>query len=539
MKKRWIILLLLALIAIIPAFHFSKASAETEVKISFDYQRQSTIASNQIALWVEDEKGHAVRTLLATSFTAGRRGYRNREMSLENWVAAAQPDRMDEATLDAISSATPSTDHLEYIWDLTDDQGKPVPAGDYLIRLEGTLYWESSVLYTAHFHTEKTSAGELKMDIERSQPDNHENETMIQNVTMSFSKPTSSLPTEPGYRAFAGYLRGAGRTEKGYDGDAFIQSEAADLIFRDLYYYATYSLARQDDPAIDAYWQSLGLKKRIYDKDDNARMWSVFVPTAARFADTDKFPLVFCLHGNNNNILLTETYGFAKLGGEKGFITVIPWAQNEDIIIEEIPRILEILRSEKYPIDESRIYVTGFSKGGLATQTVALAYSDVFAAAAPGGFSPIGVSESASPIRSGSLNWSFQPEAFEQAKTMPMIIFGGSCDSMPIDTSAVKEWIALAGANAPEDILLSQSDLPVEQFTGLRYQTPEQMEIREYDGQNYYIGSYYNADGFCTFRAVSVEGAPHWLMPSEAKVVWEFLSQFARDTETGELIYLQ
>ena len=140
MKKRWIILLLLALIAIIPVFPFSKASAETEVTISFDYQRQSTIASNQIALWVEDEEGHAVRTLLATSFTAGRRGYRNREMSLENWVAAARPDRMDDAALDAVSSATPSTGHLEHTWDLTDDQGNPVPAGNYLIRLEGTLY---------------------------------------------------------------------------------------------------------------------------------------------------------------------------------------------------------------------------------------------------------------------------------------------------------------------------------------------------------------------------------------------------------------
>ena len=110
---------------------------------------------------------------------------------------------------------------------------------------------------------------------------------------------------------------------------------------------------------------------------------------------------------------------------------------------------------------------------------------------------------------------------------------------MPIDTFTVKEWISLAGATAPEDILISQSDLPVERFTGLHYQTPEQMEIRTYNGQNYYIGSYYNDEGICTFRAVSVEGAPHWLMPSEAKVVWEFLSQFARDTKTGELIVLR
>lgn len=33
-------------------------------------------------------------------------------------------------------------------------------------------------------------------------------------------------------------------------------------------------------------------------------------------------------------------------------------------------------------------------------------------------------------------------------------------------------------------------------------------------GRNFYIGSYYNAVGVWTFRAVSVEGAPHWPMPS-------------------------
>ena len=355
---------------------------------------------------------------------------------------------------------------------------------------------------------------------------------------------SKTLPTEPGYSAFAGYLRGAGRSEKSYDGNAFIQSEAASIIFRDLYYYASYGLSRQTDPAIISYWKSLGLKKEVYDAGDTDRMWSVFVPVSEQYDENHLFPVVFCLHGHNNNILLAETYGFAKLGGSEGYITIVPWAKDEDIIVDEIPRILNLLRDAGYPIDESRIYAAGFSKGGMATQTIALKYSDIFAAVAPGGCGPLGTDKNAMPISSGSLNWSFQPEEFEKANTMPVLFFGGSCDSMPINTFSVNDWIHLSGANAPEmpeewfsgSTLASDND--VERFTGLRYDAQDQTEVRQYDDQNYYIGSYYNDAGVCTFRAVSVEGAPHWPMPSEAKVIWEFFSQFARDMNTHELIYI-
>ena len=353
---------------------------------------------------------------------------------------------------------------------------------------------------------------------------------------------TEALPTEPGYGFFAGYLRGAGRAEKGYDGNAFVQSEAAERIFSDLYYYAAYGLSGQDELAVLSYWRSLGLEKKVYDADDADRMWSVFTPVGEQYDEDHQFPVVFCLHGHGNNIFLAETYGFARLGGSEGFITVVPWAKDEDIIVEEIPRILDVLRDEGYPIDESRIYAVGFSKGGMAAQIVALKYSDIFAAAAPGGCGPFGTDENALPISSGNLNWSFRPEEFENANTMPVLFFGGSCDSMPIDTASVNEWIRLAGANAPEmpDEWFSDqapaSETDVEKFTGLKFDSQNQTEVRQYDGQNYYIGSYYNDAGICTFRAVSVEGAPHWPMPSEAKVVWEFFSQFSRDKDTHELV---
>ena len=365
---------------------------------------------------------------------------------------------------------------------------------------------------------------------------------MTEKIDETRDEPTL-LPTEPGYNFFAGYLRGAGRAEKGYDGNAFVQSEAAELIFSDLYYYAAYGLSGQDDPDVLAYWKSLGLEKKVYDMDDKDRMWSVFTPVGEQYDENHQFPVVFCLHGHDNNIFLAETYGFAELGGSEGFITVVPWAKDEDIIVEEIPRILDVLRDEGYPMDESRIYAAGFSKGGMAAQTVALKYSDIFAAVAPGGCGPFGTDENASPISTGSLSWSFRPEEFENANAMPVLFFGGSCDSMPIDTASVNEWILLAGANAPEmpDEWFSDQaracENDVEKFTGLKFDSQNQTEVRQYDGQNYYIGSYYNDAGICTFRAVSVEGAPHWPMPSEAKVVWEFFSQFSRDNDTHELVY--
>jgi len=50
--------------------------------------------------------------------------------------------------VDAFASATPKPGPLTYAWDLTDEAGKPVPAGVYRFFVEGTLRWKNQVLYT-------------------------------------------------------------------------------------------------------------------------------------------------------------------------------------------------------------------------------------------------------------------------------------------------------------------------------------------------------------------------------------------------------
>ena len=153
-----------------------------EVVVSFDFTHMSTHASNQFAVWIEDSDGDMVKTLFVPDFTAARRGYRMREDAVPSWVSAADPDAMTDQEIDAISSATPHAGSQQFAWDMTDANGNPVPDGVYRIMVEGTLYWGSTVLYTAELDTSSAAAGDLPVTELRSEPHTKENEGMIQSV---------------------------------------------------------------------------------------------------------------------------------------------------------------------------------------------------------------------------------------------------------------------------------------------------------------------------------------------------------------------
>ena len=155
-----------------------------KIEISFDYTRMSTHASNQIAVWVEDESGQLIKTIYVSDFTAARRGYENREDALNHWVLTADPAAMSDNEVDAISSATPQTGNICFEWDLTDESGNRVPDGRYFIKAEGALYWSSNVLYTGEIAIPGAAPGEIEVIMERSEPENTDNEDMMQNVRM-------------------------------------------------------------------------------------------------------------------------------------------------------------------------------------------------------------------------------------------------------------------------------------------------------------------------------------------------------------------
>lgn len=121
-------------------------SEEERLEILFRLQRGG-IASSQYAVWIEDASGKNIRTLYVTSFTA-KGGYEYRKDAIPQWVGKAQPQHMTSAQIDAITGATPHDGLLIYKWDGTDDNGNQVPPGIYRLFIEGTLYWESRVVYS-------------------------------------------------------------------------------------------------------------------------------------------------------------------------------------------------------------------------------------------------------------------------------------------------------------------------------------------------------------------------------------------------------
>ena len=160
MKTRTIIIALLASMMVLPI-------AAKSVELSFNYQKQSGAGSNQWAVWIENAEGKVVRTLTVTSFTSkgrgGRRGYTFRPTCVPTWVKNAKAEEMTDEQIDAVTGATPSQSGVQtYTWDFKDAAGKDVPAGDYKICFEATLYFNSILLYTGSFST-KDKAGDIKL----------------------------------------------------------------------------------------------------------------------------------------------------------------------------------------------------------------------------------------------------------------------------------------------------------------------------------------------------------------------------------------
>jgi hypothetical protein len=117
------------------------------VTIGYELHRIQERASNQIAVWIEDGSGTYVKTLYATRFTA-EGGFHRRPQSLPEWVEVSNWEDASPAEVDAVSGATQKAGAVELAWDCTDKQGKPVPAGVYIYKIEGIVSWESRVVWT-------------------------------------------------------------------------------------------------------------------------------------------------------------------------------------------------------------------------------------------------------------------------------------------------------------------------------------------------------------------------------------------------------
>ena len=127
--------------------------------------------------------------------------------------------------------------------------------------------------------------------------------------------------------------------------------------------------------------------------NDFAHTWYEYIPPQLRGTE-EKVPLVFYFHGVNCVPLYgAEQSNWHDIADRENLIVVYPapaqnkaWnIHNDPALPSDFEFVLALIEHMKkvHPIDETRVYITGFSMGGMMTHALASVYPDVFAAAAP------------------------------------------------------------------------------------------------------------------------------------------------------------
>lgn len=302
------------------------------------------------------------------------------------------------------------------------------------------------------------------------------------------------------------------------------------------------------------YWLSYGkgLIKEVH--GEGLDKWASYIPKAAASDPARRFPLIFCLHGAHNPIQLTESYGIIQLAAEEECVVIAPENENWD----SIERLLAFAE-ENYPVDRTRIYSIGYSFGGFMSSRNCLAHPDIFAGVGMGGMLFAG------DVKAHDLDGQWYPEyhlteemlAKAEKLELPALLLMGENEMLrllplwkepegevkdgviPLDPKTKQEafnnWRRAGGCGPAPFLSEGEDGSDAEKSVGASF---ERSETRTCFGRKYYIGDSVKADGECLFRTVAVEKMVHWPTACFAPLVWEHVSRFARNRETGELIRL-
>ncbi len=292
-----------------------------------------------------------------------------------------------------------------------------------------------------------------------------------------------------------------------------------------------------------------------------AHTWYEYIPPKLR-GTTEKVPLVFYFHGVNCVPLYgAEQSDWHDVADKENFIVVYPapalfkaWnIFNDPSLPSDFEFVLALIEHMKtvHPIDETRIYATGFSMGGMMTHAITSVYPDIFAAGAPcnaynmayfktpkdvlAGFLP---SEYASKLADESCQ-KIMADKKRQEKDWRMPIFqnAGYVDATialwPIDeqtadvrTQTINYWKEFN--NIPSDNYYDGETL-----TGLA------ADVSYYEDENerYYHQKWQSNDenNPCLLEQVVAKRMPHAINPVQIEYAWNFLKKFARASD-GSLI---
>ena len=131
-------------------------------------------------------------------------------------------------------------------------------------------------------------------------------------------------------------------------------------------------------------------------------------------------PTVLCFHGGGDSAMCMVALSDWHLVVAKHDFLLISVENHLNSTATEMMELLSLLK-EKYPIDEERLYATGFSMGGCKTWDMFQEYPEVFAAVAPMDATfPVGTNSYGQPL-----------ENINQTTILPVFYVGGELTPLP------------------------------------------------------------------------------------------------------------
>ena len=322
------------------------------------------------------------------------------------------------------------------------------------------------------------------------------------------------------------------------------------------------------DPVLLEKWEHTGkgLRKEIFQREDFWERWVVYTPLSLHRPENKgrTYPLLFVLHGGGMPVNWEECSGFLPIAAREELIVCLP--QNHSV--ENMMRIFGELK-KRYPVDESRVYSTGYSQGSMQTNALMFAHPEILAAVAPcgclaGPFSTCMVEEDAVQkaaklriptfIMCGQQEGLYLVPYYEDAPAGGGMYGANRPNIGKKDESEEDKKLALPAptkefkleslnlrlrASNCEEVSMEQimqtadSNDIVCRKIGMPFDTTEVQNIYGWD---HYIGTVTDRYGDSYLKIVSVENFPHWPIPSMAEMAWDFMKHFSRDPQTGMLV---
>ncbi|MBR2925390.1 MAG: hypothetical protein IKC28_10240 [Clostridia bacterium] len=240
--------------------------------------------------------------------------------------------------------------------------------------------------------------------------------------------------------------------------------------------------------------------------------------------DNGPVPLLLAFHGGGDSTFyLSHVAGWYRVANRNNFLLVA--VENHlNSTATEMMELLEILK-QRYPIDEHRIYASGFSMGGCKSWDLYQEYPQVFAALAP-----------MDATFEVGLNVYGQPAPVEINRSTPVPLFyaGGEITPLPeLPFQAEKCWdrmryvFEVNQLKTPYSVTWEEKDNWPDPIWGISGDM-----VKKYDdpsrGSVLTIHYFESQDGVTRTAFASISEQGHECREHTCEHAWQFMKQFTR-----------